>query len=288
MIQRKSLMEVLKVKYRSPEAAERFCHSLKTTGFAVITDHPIPKELVDRVYQKWADFFNSEEKHAYTFKPEDQAGFFPFRSENAKDHKIKDLKEFFHVYPRSQLPESVKADTWDLYNRIVTLGQELLNWVQMASPAEVKDRFSMPLSDMVTGSGENLLRVIHYPPLQGSEETGAIRAAAHEDINLITLLYSATTAGLEVKDTLGNWHAVPCDPGSIAINAGDMLQLASAGYYKSTTHRVMNPSGDDAKKPRYSMPLFLHPRPEVVLADGKTAGDFLRERLEEIGLLKKK
>jgi isopenicillin N synthase-like dioxygenase len=281
-------MEVLKVKYGSPEAAERFCHSLKTTGFAVVTDHPIPQDLVDRVYKQWADFFNSEEKHAYTFKPESQAGYFPFRSENAKDHKIKDLKEFFHVYPRAELPASLKKDTWDLYGRIVDLGAEMLNWVQQASPAEIKKLFSMPLSDMITDSGENLLRVIHYPGLQGTEEEGAIRAAAHEDINLITLLYSATAAGLEVKDTAGNWHAVPCDPGSIAINAGDMLQLASQGYYKSTTHRVMNPNGPEAKNPRYSMPLFLHPRPDVALSADKTAGQFLKQRLEEIGLLKKK
>jgi len=281
-------MEVLKVNYRSPESPERFCQSLKTTGFAVITDHPIPMELVNRVYQQWSDFFKSEEKHKYTFEPNDQAGYFPFRSENAKNYSIKDLKEFFHVYPRSKLPASLEKDTWDLYNQITKLGCELLNWVQVASPADVKKLFSMPLSDMVTNSEENLLRVIHYPPLQGNEEDGAIRAAAHEDINLITLLCSATSAGLEVKDIEGNWHTVPCDPGSIAINAGDMLQMASKGYYKSTTHRVINPKGPDSKLPRYSMPLFLHPRPEVVLAEGVTSGGYLKQRLEEIGLLKKK
>jgi isopenicillin N synthase-like dioxygenase len=281
-------MEVLKVSYHSPEAAERFCHSLKTTGFAVITGHPIPTDLVNRVYQKWADFFNSQEKHAYTFKPESQAGYFPFRSENAKDYNIKDLKEFFHVYPRSEMPEFLKQDTWDLYNRLVDLGGELLKWVEVASPEEVRKLFSMPLHEMTTNSNENLLRVIHYPPLKGDEEDGAIRAAAHEDINLITLLYSATTAGLEVLDTHGKWHDVPCDPGSIAINAGDMLQMASKGYYKSTTHRVVNPHGPEAKKPRYSMPLFLHPRPDVLLADGVTSGGYLKQRLQEIGLLKKK
>jgi isopenicillin N synthase-like dioxygenase len=281
-------MEVLKVKYGSPESAERFCHSLKTTGFAVVTDHPIPKELVNRVYEKWAKFFNSTEKHEYTFKAESQAGYFPFRSENAKDYNIKDLKEFFHVYPRSAMPEFLMEDTWELYNQLVKLGGELLTWVQKASPAEVQKLFSIPLPEMTTNSEENLLRIIHYPPLQGTEENGAIRAAAHEDINLITLLYSATGAGLEVKDTHGKWHAVPCDSGSIAINAGDMLQLASGGYYKSTTHQVVNPSGPEAKLPRYSMPLFLHPRPEVVLADGVTAGQYLKQRLHEIGLLKKK
>ncbi len=281
-------MEVLKVNYHSSGAAERFCESLKNTGFAVVTDHPISFDLVNRVYEKWGQFFNSEEKHQYTFKPESQAGYFPFRSENAKDSPIKDLKEFFHVYPRSKMPEFLMEDTWALYNQLVALGCEMLNWVQIASPDAVRKQLSMPLSDMVTDSEENLLRVIHYPPLQGTEEQGAIRAAAHEDINLITLLCSATASGLEVQDTKGNWHQVSCDPGSIAINAGDMLQLACQGYYKSTTHRVVNPMGPQAKLPRYSMPLFLHPRSEVNLTDSITAGDYLKQRLLEIGLLKKK
>ncbi len=280
-------MDVLKVKYGSPEAPERFCHSLKTTGFAVITDHPILMELVNRVYSKWADFFASEEKHQYTFTAESQAGYFPFRTENAKGNRFKDLKEFFHVYPRSKMPEFLKDDTWTLYNEIVKLGSHLLGWVQDASPAEIRAKFSMPLPEMITDSAENLLRIIHYPPLEGGEEEGAIRAAAHEDINLITLLCSATAAGLEVKDTAGRWHQVPCDPGSIAINAGDMLQLASGGFYKSTPHRVVNPTGPEAKLPRYSMPLFLHPRSDVLLGEGLTAGGYLKQRLLEIGLLKK-
>lgn len=280
-------MEVLKVNYGTPGSAERFCESLKNTGFAVITNHPIQMELVNRVYQQWADFFNSEEKHRYTFDPASQAGYFPFRTENAKDSPIKDLKEFFHVYPRTELPASLKKDTWDLYQQLVTLGSELLKWVQDASPEEVKKNFSMPLSEMIVDSAENLLRVIHYPPLIGNEEEGAIRAAAHGDINLITLLCSATASGLEVKDVNGKWHSVPCDPGSIAINAGDMLELASKNYYKSTTHRVVNPLGAEAKLPRYSMPLFLHPRPEVKLDGSTTAGQFLKQRLNEIGLLKK-
>lgn len=281
-------MDVLKVNYTSPEAAKQFCHSLHTTGFAVLTHHPIPNRLVNEVYSKWADFFNSETKHHYKFDPKTQAGFFPFRTENAKDYKIKDLKEFFHIYPRSELPPELSTATWDLYHRLVSLGSELLTWIQDNTSADVKKNFSMPLPEMVTESKENLLRIIHYPGLKGDEEQGAIRAAAHEDINLITLLCSATAAGLEVMDTAGNWHKVPCDPGSIAINAGDMLQLASKGFYRSTTHRVMNPIGPDAKLPRYSMPLFLHPRHEVGLSENVTAWDYLSQRLQEIGLLKEK
>ena len=278
-------MEILKVDYRSPEAAAKFCHSLKETGFAVITNHPIPMDLVKRVYAQWEEFFKSDDKFNYTFKPDEQSGYFPFRSENAKDYSVKDLKEFFHIYPRAKLPASLEKDTWDLYHRLVKVGSDLLTWVQDASPENVKKRFSIPLPEMTVDSAENLHRIIHYPPLKGNEEDGAIRAAAHEDINLITILCSATTSGLEVMDVEGNWHSVPCDPGALAINAGDMLQMASGGYYRSTNHRVVNPTGEAAKTSRYSMPLFLHPRPEVLLTEGVTARDYLNQRLKEIGLL---
>jgi isopenicillin N synthase-like dioxygenase len=280
-------MEVLKVNYQSPEAADQFCYSLKTTGFAVIKNHPIPMDLVNRVYAQWATFFDSDEKFKYQFKPEDQSGYFPFKSENAKDSTFKDLKEFFHIYPRAQLPEYLTHDTWDLYHRLVKVGSELLGWVQDRSPADVKRQFRMPLPEMIVDSTESLHRIIHYPPLRGTEEMGAVRAAAHGDINLLTVLCSATQAGLEVQDAQGNWHEVPCDPGSLAINAGDMLEVASGGYYKSTIHRVVNPKGEDAQRARYSMPLFLHPRSDVMLADGITAGQYLKQRLEQIGLLKR-
>jgi isopenicillin N synthase-like dioxygenase len=137
---------------------------------------------------------------------------------------------------------------------------------------------------MIENSDANLFRILHYPPLTGEHEPGAVRAAAHEDINLITLLPAATAPGLEVKDSHGHWISVPCDPGNIIINAGDMLQLASEGYYKSTTHRVVNPPENEAKKSRYSMPLFLHPRSEAHLSPTLTAGEYLNQRLREIGL----
>jgi isopenicillin N synthase-like dioxygenase len=138
---------------------------------------------------------------------------------------------------------------------------------------------------MVTNSDKNLFRIIHYPPLTGSEQPGAIRAAAHEDINIITLLPASTAMGLQVKDNAGGWHDVPGNWGDIVINVGDMLQMASQNFYRSTTHRVVNPEGEAAKQPRYSMPLFLHPKPEVVLSETHTAQSYLDERLREIGLL---
>jgi isopenicillin N synthase-like dioxygenase len=172
-----------------------------------------------------------------------------------------------------------------LYQRLVDLGSELLFWIEHETPPEVRKLFPMHLTEMIQNSDENVLRILHYPPLSGAEEEGAVRAAAHEDINMITLLPAATAPGLEVKDMRGQWHAVACDPGMIVINAGDMLKATSQGYFPSTTHRVVNPSGPEARKARYSMPLFLHPRNNAPLTAGRTAGDFLRERLREIGLL---
>jgi len=136
---------------------------------------------------------------------------------------------------------------------------------------------------MLVGSDQNLLRILHYPKLDQAPEPGAVRAAAHGDINLITCLLAGSESGLEAKDTAGNWHTVPCDPGMMAINAGDMLEMASGGHYPATVHQVVNPPAEK-NVARFSMPMFLHPRPEASLKPGMTAGEFLTERLREIGL----
>ena len=109
-----------------------------------------------------------------------------------------------------------------------------------------------------------------------------MRAAAHEDINLLTVLPASNEPGLELLNSEGEWFSVPCDPGSIAINGGEMLDLASDGYFPATTHRVVNPSGEAATRSRMALPLFLHPADDVVLADDRTAASFLMERIAEL------
>jgi isopenicillin N synthase-like dioxygenase len=281
-------MNVKTVSYGDKNASRDFTQSLLETGFVVLTDHPISKQLIRDTYGEWEQFFASDSKNDYVYEASLQAGYFPFRSENAKDSKIKDLKEFFHYYPsRSTLPQNAQKFTPQYYAAVTKLGSELLNWIEKQTPEHVRSRFPTPLSEMIEQSEETLLRILHYPPLTGGEESGAIRAAAHEDINLITLLPAATAPGLEVRDNAGNWHSVSCDPGMIAINAGDMLKETSRGFYPSTTHRVVNPAGPASRDPRYSMPLFLHPRRNAYLTESRTAGLFLQERLREIGLLPK-
>ena len=278
--------DVKKVSYRSPSAAREFTDSLHHTGFAVLTDHPVSPQLIQEVFSDWKKFFATEEKHRYTFDPKKQAGYFPFKTENAKGSKLKDLKEFFHLFAWNELPAGMHARTREFYDQMSTLAGELLTWVQEFTPDEIRKDFSMPLKEMIHESQDTLLRPIHYPPLTGGEEVGAIRAAAHEDINLITLLPAASAPGLQILDSEKQWHDIPCDIGSLAINSGDMLQECTRGYFKSTTHRVVNPEGPEATLPRYSMPLFLHPRPDVRLSHQHTAGTYLHERLVEIGLKK--
>ena len=275
---------VLTVDFQSDDAPSQFVESLRTTGFGVIRNHPIPSPEIAALYGSWAIFFASENKFDYQFDKIKQDGYFPFLTEKAKGYSVKDLKEFYHVYPWGRLPNQVREDTRNLYDKLVEIASILLSWIQNETPKKVKSGFSTPLNKMIEQSDRNLLRIIHYPPLTGGEEEGAVRAADHEDINLITVLAAGTQPGLEVKDVDGKWHQVTCDPGMLVVNTGDMLQMTSDGYYPSTTHKVANPSEELAQVSRYSMPLFLHPRDDVVLSSDYTAESYLNERLGEIGL----
>lgn len=215
-----------------------------------------------------------------------QDGFFPSDiSETAKGHTQKDIKEYFHYYPWGQCPEALKEELQNYYDEANKLAGELLSWVEKHSPEDIAKKYSQPLSSMVEDSSQTLLRVLHYPPLKGDEELGAIRAGAHEDINLLTILPAANEPGLQVKSKEGDWLDVPCDFGNLIINIGDMLQEASGGYFPSTTHRVVNPDGADKTKSRISLPLFLHPKPEVILSERYTANEYLMERLRELGVI---
>lgn len=278
-------MQVQVVDYRASDAPQKFVESLRNTGFGVLTNHPIQQALVDKIYQDWYTFFSQEEKKEFAFDPEKQDGYFSSEiSETAKGHTKKDIKEYYHVYPWGRIPEQLKSDILTYYKMASDLASELLDWVEKYSPAEVTKHYSEPLSNMIMDTPNTLLRILHYPPLQGTEEPGAIRAAAHEDINLLTILPAANEPGLQVQAQDGQWLDVPADFGHLIVNIGDMLQEASQGYFPSTSHRVVNPTGENATKSRISLPLFLHPRNEVVLSDKHTHESYLLERLRELGV----
>jgi isopenicillin N synthase-like dioxygenase len=275
-------MKIQLIDLKQPNVGENLVKSFRETGFAVITGHDIEDGLFDQAYKDLSVYFNDEDKFKDLFSADRQRGYYPMKSENAKGFSKKDLKEFYHLYPdmdNQQIPGG--ANTWKLYRAMATLGQQLLSELDQ----NVNIKFSEPLSQMSWNSPQTLFRFLHYPPI-GDDADGAVRAAAHEDINLITLLPAATYPGLQVKTADGEWifADMHVPKNAIIVNAGDMLQEASGGYFKSTTHRVVNPTGYGATISRYSMPMFIHPYPSVRLSEKYTAGEYLDERLRELGL----
>ncbi len=275
-------MHVPVIDYRDTDASQQFVKSLRDTGFAVFVNHPVSGDLVEGVYSEWYQFFQSDDKHAYRFGEKQDGYYPPTIAETAKGFEKRDLKEFFHVYEWGVYPAEVTDQAKQLREQGKSFAVELLGWVERHTPDDVKNEMLVPLSKMMDGSTRTLLRILHYPPLTGAEEAGAVRAAAHEDINLITVLPGSPEPGLQVKDTAGNWHDVAADPGTVVINAGDMLQLATQHYYPSTTHRVMNPTGDGRHRSRMSTPIFLHPADDTRLSPEKTAFEYLQERIKEL------
>ena len=274
--------KILTIDYQSSDLGKKLTTSLRNTGFAVIKNHPISHNLIDSIYTEWKDFFSNDAKKNYQFDLVKQDGFFPYLSENAKDSNVKDLKEFFHIYDWGRYPKELSNNTNLLISQFKKMADKLLSEINFHSPNDIKKGYSMPLNEMIKNSSTNLLRVIHYPPLNDNIDPSAIRAGAHEDINLITLLVAGSEPGLQVLSQDGKWVDVSTSSDYIVVNIGDMLQECSGGYFPSTTHRVVNPS--DKNMSRYSMPFFVHARDEVMLSKKYTAKSYLEERLKEIGL----
>ena len=289
--------------------------SFMETGFAVVENHRLDQSVIDRVYDVSRDFFalSPDAKQKY-FDPNGagQRGYTPFGTENAKGVSKIDLKEFWHTgrdlpegHPYnalmpdtphvSEVPEFDSA-TRDLFNAFDQLGLRLLRSVASGLGLE-RDWFA----DKVR-YGNSILRLLHYPAQTTPPPEGSVRAAAHEDINVITLLLGADEAGLQVKPRgHDEWISIEAPKGSMVINVGDMLQRLTNRVLQSTSHRVINPAPERSRYSRYSMPFFLHFEPDVQIAslpgcvtpdnpdqfpEPITANEYLMERLREIGLLK--
>jgi len=281
-------MNVKTISMNSENFGQEIVDSFVETGFAVVTDHPLSQRLIDAVYEDWQNFFSlpDEMKRPRVFDPKTQAGWFPPKAEKAKDSEFPDMKEFYHFYKDKE----AASLTTDLAISLEKLAISMLTLIeQELRNRGTKIHMQEPLASSVMKSEKTLFRLLHYPPTKsfGKEADLMERASAHEDINMITLLPAATNPGLQVKDVNGNWHDVSTEPGSLVVNVGDMLQEATGGYLPSTTHRVVADLMARSTS-RYSMPLFLHPRPEVRLSEKYTAEEYLTERLIQLGLIKPK
>ncbi len=271
------------INYTDPASATAFNLALKEIGFAVISNHPVKSELISAVFNEWEAFFNTEEKYKYPYNNEKQDGYFPFRSENAKGYSHKNLVEFYNVYPWGQYPKTLSSAALELHAELTKLASNLLGWLDQTLPETI--RLENSLAGIIENSPNQLLRILHYPALKGDEHPAEIRSEAHEDCNLITLLPSPSTPGLQVKDKQDQWRDVHSNEGDIIINVGDMLKILTQGYYRSTTHRVINPAGSVSNEARMSTPFFVHPRNEVRLNAEYTAGEYVEFLLRSNGVL---
>ncbi|RPE81405.1 isopenicillin N synthase family dioxygenase [Vulcaniibacterium tengchongense] len=280
-------------------------------GFAGIRGHGIPERLVADAYDAFQRFFALPDgvKRKYHVPGGGGArGYTPFGIETAKGAQHYDLKEFWHVgreIPRdSRYAEAMPPNLWPeevpgfreagyaLYQALDQLGSRVLTALALHIGLP-EDWFADK-----TDSGNSILRPIHYPPIT-ADDIPNVRAGAHEDINLITLLVGASAEGLEVLSRKGEWVPFTADADTIVVNIGDMLQRLTNHVYPSTTHRVVNPKGPKAREPRYSVPFFLHPNPDFLIdvlpscvtpdnpkryPEPITAQGYLEERLREIKL----
>lgn len=271
------------ISWNDDDCGEAFVASLREFGFSALVDHPLDMARVARIYSEWQAFFRDGTPGDYPMDPERQDGYFsPEVAEHAKGYEQRDFKEYYQYYPWGRCPDHLLADISGHYQQTLEVASQLLRWVGEYAPSEITVGLSEPFEAMIRDSQQSMLRVLHYPPLpEGSEVT---RAAPHEDINLLTILPASDGAGLEILRKNGEWLSVPNQANQILINIGDMLQEASGGYFPSTTHQVAVPTGDAVRRGRMSLPLFLHPRPDVVLSPRYTARSYLAERLEELGV----
>jgi len=305
-------------KFTSGSAEERKAfvdelgHAFQEFGFVGVINHGISKELVDRFYAESKAFFSlpTDVKNKYEIHGlAGQRGYTSFGKEHAKHSNVGDLKEFYQLgqeapedhplkttYPDNVHVEETPAFTntgIELYKAFESSGAKLLQAIALY--------LGLPehYFDEKIEMGNSILRAIHYPPIT-SEPKSAIRAEQHEDINLITLLVGASAGGLQILDMKNQWLDIVPGEEEIVVNVGDMLQRLTNNYLKSTTHRVVNPPREEWHRPRLSIPFFLHPKGDMDLTclestvtdkqplayDPITAGEYLNERLREIGLKK--
>ena len=281
-------------------------------GFVAVRNHGLSDALCAELYAQVKGFFtlSKEEKEAYEIEGlAGQRGYVSFGKEHAKNKNEGDLKEFWHFGQtvedndpiKEEYPDNVQVSELPKFN---TVGKEVYQKLE-ATGREMLRAIALHLNldenyfDAKIHNGNSILRPIHYPPIT-HEPKDAVRAAEHEDINLITLLMGASADGLQVLNKSGEWISVTALPDQIVVNVGDMLQRLTNNKLKSTTHRVVNPPREKWGTSRYSIPFFLHPRSEVSLnclpsciseSNPKnfsdiTAGEYLEQRIIELGLKK--
>ncbi len=307
-------LPILSLNDDSARFSRQIGDSFKTFGFALVKDHGLDPDLIARAWRMTAEFFALPEQVKRSYFIEGQGGargYTPFGTEIAKGAKAHDLKEFWHIgrdlpaghqLADSSMPPNIWPSAPGGFRETFEVLYAEFDRVGAIILARIATYLGLDAGwfDPAIEDGNSILRLLHYPPIE-DDQGGAIRAGAHEDINLITLLLGAEEAGLELLTRQGEWMGIFPPEGALVINIGDMLQRLTNHVLPSTTHRVRNPEGARTGFSRYSMPFFLHLRsdfpfitlPQCITPENPdrypasiTADQYLQERLREIGLKK--
>ncbi|MCG9972343.1 isopenicillin N synthase family dioxygenase [Christiangramia crocea] len=298
---------------RKEKFVEKIGKAYEEIGFVALKNHFLSDELVEELYKEVKNFFDLplETKQKYEIEGlAGQRGYISFGKEHAKGKKEGDLKEFWHFGQepsedadlKEEYPSNVQVEELKDFNHVGMEAYRMLEktGIYVLRALALYIGLEEHYFDHWASNGNSILRPIHYPPIT-EEPKGAVRAGAHGDINLITLLMGASTGGLQVLRKDGEWiDAIPQED-ELVINVGDMLERHTNNKLRSTIHRVINPPKEEWDNPRYSIPFFMHPRSDMKLDcleecidedhpkqyEDITAGEFLNQRLIEIGLAKK-
>ena len=302
-------ISIKNINERKKIISKEIFEACQDVGFFTIIDHDLDIKLIKKILNLSSEFFSQSEeiKNKYHIKDgAGQRGYTPLGIETAKNSKIPDQKEFWHHgrsiwsqkykkdMPKNlviQEVEEINNELINLFNNFEEVGKKILSLIAIA--LNLKENWF----DNKINQGNSILRMIHYPKLKNN--SAGLRAEAHEDINLITLLIGTEQEGLEILNKEKKWIPISVGSNKIVCNVGDMLQRLTNDSLKSTTHRVCNPKDQKKNQPRYSIPFFLHLNPDYMIKtipncinkiypnkyqDAISANDFLKIRLEEINL----
>ncbi|MDC0189409.1 isopenicillin N synthase family oxygenase [Flavobacteriales bacterium] len=291
---------------------QKIGQAYEEVGFVAIKNHGLSDNLTDKLYEEIRAFFSLPTDVKLKYEKSElngQRGYVSFGREKAKGFKESDLKEFWHFGQElepsdpliNQYEPNVICEELHEFNKV---GREVFTILEetglyILRSLAIHLRLKENYFDKKVKGGNSILRAIHYPPIK-KEPKGAVRAAAHGDINLITILMGASAKGLEIQTRQGNWIAVTALPEQVIVNIGDMMSRLTNDKLHSSIHQVTNPPKEEWNQPRFSIPFFMHPRSEMLLNcldscisskkpkkyNNITAGDFLEERIKELGLKK--
>lgn len=269
------------------DAPSVFIESLRRTGFAVIRGHDVETGLIgSSIIPQWRDFFDSPARERWRGQDGAQWGYFERDGRLLPDGVTRtDIKQFFHLGRGRRQPDELTPDTHKLLEQLLDLAKVLVGWIGDASGSAWTAQPPLHDVDQWVSVDRSIQRIQRYRPLVHADTAGTVRALAHKDLNLITLLPAPAVPGLQVLMADGEWIDLPCSSELIVVNTGEMLELATAGEFPATHHRVVVKDPRDAEADRWSFPLFVHPaesaRPDAI----ETAPEFNARRIAEYSKL---